>query len=145
MYKHILIATDGSELAQKAVDQGFALAKALGADTLAVHVTAPWTSVAVGEVGVAFPPDDYDRVVTSSAKDILAAVAEAAKTAGVPSETLHVKDRLPAEGIIETARERGADLIVMSSHGRSGFARLLLGSEANEVVSKSTIPVLICR
>jgi len=68
-----------------------------------------------------------------------------AKAAGVSCETLHVHDRLPAQGIIEAAGERGVDLIVMSSHGRSGFARLLLGSEANEVVSKSTVPVLICR
>lgn len=145
MYKHILIATDGSELAQKAVDQGLALAGALGADVIAVTVTAPWTSIAVGEVGVAFPPQNYDRMVADGAQDVLAGVAMRAKAAGVPCDTLHVIDRLPAEGILEAAATRGRDLIVMASHGRSGIARLLLGSAANEVVVKSAMPVLICR
>ena len=68
-----------------------------------------------------------------------------AKQTGVTCETLHVKDQFPAEGIIETAKARGCDLIVMASHGRRGFARLLLGSQANKVVTHSTVPVLICR
>lgn len=145
MYKHLIIATDGSELAQKAVDQGLALAKALGAKVLAVHVTPPWTSVAVGEVAIALPIENYDRMAAENAQNVLADVAMRAKAAGVAYETLHVKDRLPAQGIVEAAVQRGVDLIVMSSHGRSGLSRLLLGSEANEVVSKSTVPVLICR
>ncbi len=145
MYKHLLIATDGSELAQKAVDHGVALASALGASILVVHVTVPWTAVSIGEIATSLPPENYDRGAADRAQAILAEVAMRAKAAGVPCETLHVHDRLPAQGIIETAEQRGADLIVMSSHGRSGFARLLLGSEANEVVSNSTVPVLICR
>lgn len=145
MYKHLLIATDGSELAQKAVDQGIALAKALGSRVLIVHVTPPWTSLTVSEVAVVYPPENYDRVAADHAQNILANAAMAAKAAGVACETLHVKDGLAAPGILKAAQERGADLIVMSSHGRSGLTRLLLGSEANEVVSKSAVPVLICR
>jgi nucleotide-binding universal stress UspA family protein len=145
MYKHLLIATDGSELAQKAVDQGLALAGALGSRVLAVHVTVPWTAVSIGEIATSLPPENYDRAAADRAQSVLAEVAMRAKAAGVSCETLHVRDRLPAQGIIEAANERGVDLIVMSSHGRSGFDRLLLGSEANEVVSKSTVPVLICR
>jgi nucleotide-binding universal stress UspA family protein len=145
MYQHLLIATDGSDLAQKAVDQGVALAKALGAKILAVHVTQSWTARAAGEITNAFPPENYERAAADHAQTILADVALAAKIAGVACETLHVHDHLPAQGILDAAREKGADLIVMSSHGRSGIARLLLGSEANEVVSKSTVPVLICR
>ena len=60
-------------------------------------------------------------------------------------ETLHVKNQFPAEGIIEAAKAQGCDLIVMASHGRRGLSRLLLGSQANRVVTQSTIPVLICR
>lgn len=145
MYTHLLIATDGSELAQKAVDQGIALAKALGARVLAVHVTAPWTAVPIGEIATSLPPENYERAAADAAQSLLAEVAMRAKATGVECETLHVHDRLPAQGIVEAAAKCGADLIVMSSHGRSGFARLLLGSEANEVVSKSTVPVLICR
>ena len=64
---------------------------------------------------------------------------------GVSCETLHVKDRRPAEGIIETAKAKDCDLIVMGSHGRRGISRLVLGSQASEVVSHSTVPVLVCR
>jgi nucleotide-binding universal stress UspA family protein len=145
MYKHFLIATDGSELSQKAVNEGLALARALGANVAIAHVTPPWTSVAIGEVAVALPPEDYDRMAASGAQAILANAAMAAKAAGVSCETLHVKDRLPAAGILEAAAAQGADLIVMSSHGRTGLARLLLGSQANEVLHKSAVPVLICR
>jgi nucleotide-binding universal stress UspA family protein len=145
MYKHLLIATDGSKLAQKGVDHGIALAQALGARILIVHVTPPWTALTVSEVAALYPPDNYDRIAADNAQNILANAAMAAKAAGVAAETLHVKDGLPATGIIAAAQEHSADLIVMSSHGRGGLRRLLLGSEANEVVSNSTIPVLICR
>ncbi len=64
---------------------------------------------------------------------------------GIACDTLHVKDRVPAEGIVETAKARSCDLIVMSSHGRRGLSRVLLGSQANNVVTHSSVPVLICR
>lgn len=145
MYKHLLIATDGSDLAEKATTQGVALAKALGAKLTAVHVTLPWTAVAVGEVAIALPPENYDKMSAESAARILREVSEAAAKADVACNTVHVEGRSPAEGIIHTANDVGADLIVMSSHGRSGLARLLLGSEAGEVVARSHCPVLICR
>jgi nucleotide-binding universal stress UspA family protein len=145
MYKRFLIATDGSELAQKAVDQGLTLAKALGANVTIAHVTLPWTSVAMGEVALVLPPENYDRMAADGAQTILSQAAMAAKAAGVPCETLHVKDRLAAEGILEAATVQGADLIVMASHGRTGLARLLLGSQTSEVLHKSTVPVLVCR
>jgi nucleotide-binding universal stress UspA family protein len=145
MYEHLIIATDGSELARKAVDQGVALAKALGAKLTAVHVTLPWTAVAVGEVAISMPPENYGKMTTENAARILAIVTEAAKDAGVTCVAAHVESDSPAEGIIHAAKEHGADLIVMSSHGRSGLARLLLGSEANEVVCRANLPVLICR
>jgi nucleotide-binding universal stress UspA family protein len=110
-----------------------------------MHVTPPWTALTLSEATALYPPDNYERIAHDHAQNILANAAMAAKAAGVVCETLHIKDVLPASGILQAAQERGVDLIVMSSHGRSGLARLLLGSEANEVVSKSTVPVLICR
>jgi nucleotide-binding universal stress UspA family protein len=145
MYKHILIATDGSELAQKAVDQGLAVARALAAKVTAATVTEPWVAVAPGEMAIAFPIEQYEKAAAANAARILAVVAAAAKQAGVACDTLHVKDEFPAEGIIEAAKQRGCDLIVMASHGRRGLTRLLLGSQANRVVTHSTVPVLICR
>ena len=145
MYKHLLIATDGSELAQKAVVHGSALAKALGAAMTIVNVTEPWAAVVYGEYAVAYPPGEYDKSAAAEAERVLTAAASTASAAGVRCETLHVKDQFPAEGIIQAAKDKGCDLIVMASHGRRGLTRLLLGSQAVGVVSASAVPVLICR
>ncbi len=145
MYKHVLIATDGSELAGKAIVQGLGLAKSLGAKVTVVMVSEPWTSFVSGEAAIAFPIQDYERAVTANATEVLAAAAAAAKAKSVSCETVHAKDRHSAEGIIETATKQGCDLIVMASHGRRGLKRLLLGSQTNSVLTQSTIPVLVCR
>jgi nucleotide-binding universal stress UspA family protein len=145
MFKHILIATDGSELAQKAVDQGLALAKAVGAKVTAVTVTEPWPVTLAGDVAVTYPIEEYEQGAAESAGKVLAAATGAAGKSGVPCTPLHVKDRFPAEGIIEAAKSKGCDLIVMASHGRRGLSKLLLGSQATEVLTHSTVPVLVCR
>ena len=144
MYKNLLIATDGSELAQKGVQQGLALAKALGAKATAVTVTEHWASLVSGD-GMIFPVDDYEQGCAASAAKILAGVSGVARTVGIACETVHVKDQFPADGIIDCARKLGSDLIVMASHGRRGVSRLLMGSQANSVVTHSVVPVLICR
>jgi nucleotide-binding universal stress UspA family protein len=92
-----------------------------------------------------FPHETYNELVAEEASKILSRVEDVAKKVAIPCYTLHVMDRFPAEGIIETANARGCDLIVMASHGRRGLERLILGSQANEIVTRSTIPVLICR
>ena len=145
MYQHILIATDGSDLARKAVDQGLALAKAISARVTAVTVTEPWTSVAPVEMSIAFPPEEYEKAAAANAAKILSSVDETAKRLGVTCQTLHLKDQYPSDGIVDTCKQRGCDLIVMASHGRRGLSRLVLGSQANAVVTHSFVPVLICR
>ena len=145
MYKSILIATDGSELALKGVEHGLGLAKALNAKVLIVTVSEPWTAVISGEMAISFPVKDYEDQVSANAATILARAGAAAEKAGVACEKLHVKDKLPADGIVETAKERGCDLIVMASHGRRGLSRMLLGSQANKVATYSNLPVLIVR
>jgi len=143
MYKHMLIATDGSELAQKAIDAGLALAKELKARVTAVTATEPWSAMA-SEPALVFPIEEYERAAAENAARILAGVAAAASDAGIACETVHVSG-FPAEGIIETAKAKGCDLIVMASHGRRGLSRLLLGSQAMRVLTLSTVPVLVCR
>jgi len=145
MYAHILIATDGSELADKAVEQGLKLAKILGSKATAVTVTEPWTAAVSGEWAVAFPVEEYEKAAAANAQQILARVKEAASRIGTPCETVHVKDQFPAEGIVEEAKTRGCDLIVMASHGRRGIAKFVLGSQATRVLTHSTVPLLICR
>jgi nucleotide-binding universal stress UspA family protein len=145
MYQHILIATDGSDLAQRAVEQGLALAKALGSTVTAVTVTEPWTAAVSGEWAVAFPVEEYERAAAANAEKVLDAVQEAAVRLGVTCDAVHVKDQYAAEGIVEEAKARNCDLIVMASHGRRGIAKFVLGSQATRVLAHSAVPLLICR
>jgi nucleotide-binding universal stress UspA family protein len=145
MFRHLLIATDGSELAERAVTQGLALAKVLGAKVTGVTVTEPLASLVAGDASIVLPLQDYERAAAANAARILSGVTTAAGASGVPCEVVHVKEHFPAEGIVETAKARGADLIVMASHGRRGLSKLLLGSETTKVLSQSSIPVLVCR
>lgn len=110
-----------------------------------ITVNEPWDVVVVPEAAVVFPPLDYEESAAADAAKILAGVNDTAGKIGMTCEILHVQNRFPAEGIVETAKEKGCDLIVLASHGRRGLRRLILGSVANEVVTHSTIPVLISR
>ncbi len=148
MYKHILIATDGSELASKAVAQGLELAKALGANATAVTVSEPWNFVLAALAEREHRPEpkaDYDECTEAAAERVFWIVRQIAKKLGQKCETMHIRDRYPAEGILEAAQAKGCDLIVMAAHGRRGIAKLLLGSQTTRVVTLSSIPLLVCR
>ena len=145
MYRNILIATDGSEIARKALHDGLALARALAANVSAVTVTESRSESALGEIVFALSVEDFERICVEKAARIRAEVDEAAQAAGVQCRTLHVRNRFPADGILEAAKEEGCDLIVMGSHGRRGIAKLLLGSQATEVLTRAKVSVLICR
>ena len=145
MYKHLLIAIDGSELSDKALKQGLELAKALSAKTTLLHVTAPWTSVAVGEIAIMFPPQEYEANMKAAAEKLLGKAKADADAADVPSTTAYKSDPQPYKAIIAEAESIGADLIVMGSHGRRGIAGLLLGSETTKTLTHSKIPVLVYR
>jgi nucleotide-binding universal stress UspA family protein len=148
MYKHILIATDGSELASRALVHGLALAKEVKAAVTLVTVTQPWSAFDMAHKareGNRDPMRQFDEIAAASAKSILDAAGQKAKVAGVACELVHVPGQHPAEGIIATAEKNGCDLIVMASHGRRAVGRLLLGSQAVEVLSHSKLPALIVR
>jgi len=145
MFQNILIATDGSDVSQKAVGQGLSLARALGAKATVVTVTEAYRTAISGEMVITHPAAEYEKRAAEAAHTILARAAEVARKTGIACETLHVKDRYPADGIVEAAKNLGADLIVVASHGRRGLSRMLLGSEAAKVVTLSSVPVLVCR
>lgn len=149
MYNHILISTDGSETAQKGVDHGLALAKALGVNVTIMTVTErfPVYSSGVG-YDLAWSEaalTEYAEGQKSAAEGILASAKDSAERLGVTTEILHVPDAEVAEAIIAVAKERNCGLIVMASHGRRGLGRLMLGSKAFEVLTHSVIPVLVVR
>lgn len=149
MYKHILIATDGSELAQKGLDQGLQLAKQLGSKVTILTVTEPFPMMATASSAgwIASPKDIeiYDDNQKRLAHDVLKHAGEQAAKIGVVAEQKHIDERWPAEAIIDYSQHADVDLIVMTSHGRRGIGRLLLGSQTNEVLTHTTITILIVR
>ena len=144
MYSNILIPTDGSQLAGQAVNHGIELAKKIGAKVTILTVTLPFR-VYSAEAVMDEMPADYAVRMNEMAKKTVTAAAAVAKAAGVPVETVQVEDDRPYQAIIDTATSKGADLIVMSSHGRKGISALLLGSETAKVLTHCKIPVLVHR
>ncbi len=145
MYKKILLATDGSELSDLAQKHTLELAKAFGSAVVVIHATPPWSSLVVGDAVVMYPPDDYEQTMGAAAQKLLGKVSDAFEAAGIPVEAVHNTDPQAHKAIVETAKAKGCDLIVMGSHGRHGLAGLVLGSVATKTVSHAHVPVLICR
>ena len=113
-----------------------------------VTVTEAWSAFQLAEmsrIGERNPIARYEEMAAAAARNILGKAEQLAKAQGVACETIHVQDQHPAEGIIAAAKDKGCDLIVMASHGRRGLNRLLLGSQAQEVLTHSKVPALIVR
>ena len=142
MYRHILIPTDGSKLAEHGVTHGLALAKSLGAKVSVIFVVEPFSEM-TGRFIEAVAT--YAELRKEQATSVLDHAANGAKEAGVPCETIQVENGQPHQAIIATAEDKGCDLIVMSSHGRSGLSVLLIGSVTNKVLTQAKIPVLVCQ
>jgi nucleotide-binding universal stress UspA family protein len=147
MFKHLLIATDGSRLSARGVKAGVKLARALGARVTALHVTPPYVPpFGDGMVYVpALTAREHQAACERSAKKVLAVAAAEARRAGVPCTTLVLTDPQPWGGILRAARSRKCDAIAIASHGRGGLGGLLLGSETQRVLAHSRIPVLVVR
>lgn len=148
MYTHILIATDGSELADKGLEQGLALAHAVGARVTVLSVTEPLSERArhaASVAGVEDPAGRYDQSIDEDMKKRFAEISRRAAEKGVTVNLTHEIDHHPAEAIIRIADYEKCDLIVMSSHGRRGIRRFVLGSQTAEVVTHTTVPVLVIR
>lgn len=145
MFKHILVATDGSELSKRAIEMAVALAQSVGAKVTAVAATWPVPPLHIEGAGKAVPNDVLDQNMIDFARRSLEVAVRAAAAAGVACQTVHVVRPQAYEAILETAKNSGCDLIVMASHGRAGASALLLGSETSKVLAHATLPVLVCR
>jgi nucleotide-binding universal stress UspA family protein len=128
MFKNILIATDGSELARHAVTNGLSLAKSVGAKVSVIIVDAPM----------------HAEPIKKQATEVLKRAAEEARLAGVTCNTIRVEQDQTHKAIIAAATDNGCDLIVMASHGRGALTKALLGSVTHKVLTHTTIPVLVC-
>lgn len=149
MYKHLLIATDGSEPAERGVSHGLALANPLNARVTFVNVTEPFpifdsqAPMAGYAAGNQFTGLRKDRATVCN--PTAWSMQAAADKLGVPSNIVHVENKMPAPAILEQAKAERCDLIVVAPHGRRGLGKLLLGSQAAEVLSYSEVPVLVVR
>ncbi len=137
MYKHILLPTDGSELSEKSINHGMALARALGAKITALYVSRPLSTIASESVLGTDP--------SKQAAEYLAVVRNAAVASKVRCNVMHIENDLPYQAIITAAEEQRCDLIVMASHGRHGISAFLHGGVTAMVLSHCTIPVLVYR
>lgn len=147
MYKRILLATDGSKLSQKAVEHALNLADLTGAEVVALKIVPRYPQTYF-EGGVALAATEIARIEKqwqSEAMETVNAVKAAGQKREVKVKPLTAKGDLVAEAVIATAKRQKCDLIVMASHGRRGIKRLLLGSETQQVLTHSHIPVLVLR
>jgi nucleotide-binding universal stress UspA family protein len=142
MYRHFLIATDGSKPAELGMEHGLSLAKSVGAKVSVIFVVEPFSEMSGRFLEVVAT---YAELRKEQAASVLARAASAAKETGVSCETIQVENEQPYQAIIAAAGDKGCDLIVMSSHGRSGLSKLLLGSVTNKVLTHAKNPVLVCQ
>lgn len=147
MFKNILIPTDGSPLSQKAVVQGVALAKSVGAKVTAFFAAPPATPIVYRDhlpVGYA-TPGAHEEMIKKTAAKYLGFVERAAKKAGISCESVHVTSDYPEEGILKVAQKKKCDLIVMATHGQGGLRGMFIGSVTQKVLNQAKIPVMVFR
>lgn len=147
MYKRILVATDGSTLSKKAVASAIDLAAAIGAELVALYVV-PRYPVSYFEGGSSIPLQEVSRTEelwSDQGQAIVNAIKQDAQAQGVAAQAVIAHSDLIAEAIITAAEKHKCQLIVMASHGRKGIKRVLLGSETQQVLTHSDIPVLVLR
>jgi nucleotide-binding universal stress UspA family protein len=149
VYQHILLPTDGSDVAETGVAHGLELARKHGSKVTVVTVTEPLGGQFAFASDLWSPSEEesaaFDAAQAQIAQRILAPVKEKAQALGLAVETLHVPWRRVAGALVDAANDKGCSLIVMSSHGRSGMNRILLGSQTAEVLATAGVPVLIVR
>ena len=147
MYTRILVATDGSHLSDAAVEHALKLADLTGAELIALKVVPRYPQTYF-EGGVGIDTEEIQRVEQQwqdEALQVVNAIKSEGQKRQIKVKATTSKSDLVAEAIIATAKRNKCDLIVMASHGRKGLKRLLLGSETQQVLTHSHIPVLVLR
>jgi nucleotide-binding universal stress UspA family protein len=146
MYKHILIPTDGTEVADKAIAAGIEFARSSGAKVTlftAVPEYRPPSEADLMARRTVVSLWDHERISRDNAHAILDPLAERLRAAGVECDTAYIECDRPFEAIVAAAKSHACDLILMSSHGRSGLPALWYGSETREVIAHSSVPTLV--
>jgi nucleotide-binding universal stress UspA family protein len=145
MFKQILLPTDGSDLSERAVLAGISFAKDLGAQVVGLTVVPDFHTFTANTEMLEDTKEEFVAATAQRAAKYLSFVSEASRSAGVACAVVQVTSDDPYEAILQTAKERKCDLIIMASHGRKGIKGVLLGSETQKVLVHSDIPVLVYR
>lgn len=147
MFKHILIATDGSPASNKAAKAGIALACALGAKVTAYCAVEQLQPIYADEGYMMDQKmiDGFEESALTAGQKRADTIGKMAKAASVPFASVVAKAATPYEGIIAAAKKRKCDVIFMASHGRRGFSKLIMGSVTQKVLTHSRIPVVVYR
>jgi nucleotide-binding universal stress UspA family protein len=141
MYKKVVLAVDGSEASSNAVKHAVELAKNNKGTLIALYVIPP---IDITDIET-FKPEMLHEGLKQEGEKILADIKELAGKKGVEVQT-RIEDGVPDEKICEVAGESDADLIIMGSHGRTGFGKVFIGSVTERVISKEKCrPVLVVR
>jgi len=140
--RKVLIATDGSESAEKAASFGVEIARLSGAKVYAIYVidTTPYYSIPLDQVWSKEVYEQFDKV----GHEITSDVVESARAAGLEAESIVLKGN-PPERILNFSEEQNVDMIVVGSHGKGGFERLVIGSVSEKIVRHAKVPVLVVR
>lgn len=146
MYKRILVPIDGSTTSAQGLDEAIKLAQLTGASLRLIHVVDALT-IASGPLPTAFYADEVPPRKRQVGEQILEQARTHVAASGVKVDTFLFDSVLPrvTEIIIEQAKAWGADLIVIGTHGRCGMGRVLLGSDAEQIVRMAPVPVLLVR
>lgn len=142
MFRKLLVPTDGSEVSIKGAPRAIPLAKLAGASMTVLFVQDSYPLIRFGE-SLSAGVQALMMAARENGTQAVARIRDAAQSNGVVVDTLEVEDRDAARSIVGAAKASESDLIVMGSHGRSGVAKIVLGSVATKVLALSPIPVLI--
>ena len=145
MYKRILVPTDGSAVSENVVPAAVELARACGADIVALSVAVPEPAFQSVEGAMVVDPGRQGEVLLQHAQALAGSIAQRAAAAGVACTPVATLSYYPAEAILDSARAHGCDLIFMGSHGRRGLSLLLTGSVTQAVLASATVPVMVLR
>lgn len=142
--RNVLVATDFSEPSDAALVYGRELAARFGATLHVLHVTENIYLTVANEAYIAMAPDLQEQIEDGARRELRRLLADTDKS-GPPSIPIVLRSSSPAQAIIEYAKGRGIDVIVMGTHGRGGLAHLVMGSVAERVVRLAPCPVLTVR
>lgn len=145
MFKHLLVPTDGSASAELAIGAIMRFARDAGAGVTGLHVVQPFHVLSLKADVIEATPEQYEVESAERARGYLLSMEQAARECGVACDIVVVRADAVHAAIVQTAYERQCDLIAMASHGRKGVRALLLGSETQNVLTHTQIPVLVFR